>query len=134
MSDAFIFDDELLQFCSGVAGLVEATDCERQYLWQAYSVEAEGLQEYMVKPYTGHPRLRWFSHGMLLSRTIGTLMGRPICLQCARATIGGKTIIFWTMTSQLADYKMASDFIKALLSKLGADPRQTDAINFHIAV
>lgn len=133
MPNNFEFDEELLKFCDGITGLVEATDCERQFLWQTYAVEAEGLLGYTTSQITLIPRVRWFGSTNLLSRHIGTIDERPIWVQFARATIGGSVIIFWTVTSELADFKMAKKYLDGLILKMKAQVNRTDAINFHNA-
>lgn len=127
------FDNEILTFCAGAESLVEATDCERNFLWQEHAVDAENLREYVSRNISGFPRVRWISHNMLLTRAIGHIGNRPICVQLARATVAGSVIIFWTMTSQLADYKMAEEYLTALFEKLNLSVRRTDATNFHNA-
>lgn len=131
----FEFDDEVLNFCKGVTGVVEATDCERNFLWRENAVEAEGLATYAKSIKGSFPRVRWTNRGMMLSREIGKIGRRPIWIQFSYAQIRGQNILFWTLTSGLADHTMANKYLDALFKKLDVTiyVHRTDASNFHNA-
>jgi hypothetical protein len=61
-----------------------------------------------------------------LMTQIGSLEGRPVMIQLTKSRILGQFVCFWEISSQVADYKMAKDW----LEEVRPDLKNTDAMNF----
>ena len=92
--------------------VLEATSAEYNFLWQI-----------------NHDKVSWASENVRHMITIGVLDSRPICLTYWICYINGKKILVWELTSQLADYKMAEDWLTKNCASY-RDGNRCDAMNF----
>lgn len=104
-----------------IDALVSATDFERHCLWVK--------NDERPHPRFGGEKRPWVEEGMGFGQTIGTINDRPVFMTFSFATISGKRICFWELTSQLADYEMADRWIARNFPGV----RKTNAMNFHNA-
>jgi hypothetical protein len=110
-------------FLDNIHGVVEATDCERHLLWEKY-----------------HERKKWEENLSGHGAHIGDIDGRPIWVSLLTAVIDGKKILFWHVTSKVADYDQVDTWIETALADVpsaweirGPDNRalnRADANNF----
>lgn len=98
---------------------VEATHFEQHLLWKEYV--HIGKNEYTKS---------WEQDTSGNSMTIGEIDGRPICLSCATAIIGGVNVVFWEMTSQLCDFVMAEKWLTDHSEVYRNKDRRTNGMNF----
>jgi hypothetical protein len=75
--------------------LVEATDCERHFLWRDHNEET-----------------RWEEDTMGFSFKVGSIGKRPVMVCCFFAKIYGRRVCFYDTVSQVVDHKMIEDFFK----------------------
>lgn len=75
--------------------IIEATSFEQHCLWEKY-----------------HDRVEWKQHLSGHGKIIGRVDDRPIFMSFLYASIDGVLVLFWTLTSELADYNMAEKFLK----------------------
>lgn len=109
--------------------LVEATNFEQFALWKMWSPKSDTQCYKRLDSWEQDQCGQWF--------TIGHLDNRPICISVTWAILNGKRVMFWDMTSQLQDYKMAEDFWeKHFHGKWDNGRRKAmeDANNFHLCV
>lgn len=100
--------------------VLEATDAEYNLLWQKYHNDEKFKN--------------WKSENISINTAIGFIGNRPICLQYKYCAINGKTILVWELTSQLADYAMAENWLRENCSAYKAG-KHCDAMNFcHILI
>jgi hypothetical protein len=107
------------EFGAGVHALVEASSFERSSLWGAWGKDS---------PQKIREGFTWVQKNPGCFFTIGYLNGDPIVMCMMRAVVNGKLIVFWELTSQVRDYRMAETFLKQLVSPTVI---QTNADNFH---
>lgn len=100
--------------------LVEASSCEKLYLWKEW-----------------HKRVKWEEQSSGCFGQVGKLSGRPVVISVFWAKIDGRLIGFWESTSQVVDYKM----IEKWFSKNCVPPKwdgtrhaRCDAMNFHLCI
>ncbi len=74
--------------------IIEANSNEQRYLWTKY-------KDHVV----------WESCPLGHGKTIGSLENRPVFMSFLYAEINGVVVLFWHLTSELADYKMAEDWL-----------------------
>jgi hypothetical protein len=114
-------DDEIQLALNDVKFLVSATDFERHMLWQKW--------------HHNEHRVSWEQIMSGFGPCIGTIDGRPICLSLSFAIIEGHKVLFHDVVSQLADYKMAEEWLEMHCKPATNGGRSTtDAQNFHICV
>jgi hypothetical protein len=105
--------------------LVEATSNESHHIWQEWSLQAKHSNEKVNKHYN-HERFPW-EQGKGFCEQIGTLDKRPVIITIFWNRINGHQIGFWSMDSQVCDYKMAKEWLKKTFPGISS----TDAGNFH---
>lgn len=74
--------------------IIEANNFEQHCLWEKY-----------------HKRVRWVQILSGDGKTIGHVDGRPVFMSFLYAKINSVLVLFWSITSEVADYKMAEDFL-----------------------
>lgn len=113
-------DPSLENYLQGVIGAVEATDCERHYLWR------EETQEY------GH---EWKSQLFGYGRHIGNVGDMPVCVSLLCQTVRGHKLLFYHATSRVVDHQMIRDWLDRVMPATARRPdgsiNKTDAMNFH---
>ena len=112
---------QISDFLNGVVGVVEATSYERRMLW----VENQRREQ----PKT------WEEQSLGLLPTIGYLDDRPICLSLFVAKVGGHKLLFMHVTSQVSDYRMVDEWLRAEMPRSAFREsgfvNKVDAMNFH---
>lgn len=103
--------------------VVEATDCERLFLWKDYSKDA------IVK--TEINRYTWEQMNPGICPKIGELAGFPVCVSCFWNKINGIMVCFWEATSRVVDYEMVKKWV---LGRCRPTCQSTNAMNFHNAI
>lgn len=112
------FKRELDRYLEGVTGVVEATDFERQCLWQLH---------------TDHGR-KWESSGHGLMCGVGKLADMPITISLITATVDGEKILFFDSPSRVVDHRQVDAWLVANMPESARrDGRinRSDATNFH---
>lgn len=114
--------DEIAKFLEGVVGVVEATNCEKHFLWKENRDRV-------------HPR-KWEENLSGLGQTVGRLAGMPVCISLLTATVDGRKLLFVHPTSQVVDHRMIDLWLKETLPETAIRPdgyvNSTDATNFHV--
>lgn len=77
-----------------VGHIIGANTFEQHALWKRYNDKVQWTQIL-----GGH------------GKTIGHIDGRPVFMSFRYAEINGILTLFWTLTSEVCDYKMAEDFL-----------------------
>jgi hypothetical protein len=115
-------DSEIQRELNSVEFIVEANDFERHVLWEKW--------------FHREARVSWNQVLSGYGVTIGTIDDRPIVLSLNFAFIEGRKVLFHHVCSQLADYKMAEDWLEMHCNPVGLGGRKTscDAQNFHVCV
>lgn len=103
--------NDLNEMINGVTGICEANIFEKQCLWERW-----------------HTRGHWVSSRIGLGICLGKLDDRPVCISVIVDIYNGKKILFWYLTSEACDYRMAKEWLKEKLPGV----EMTDAQNFHI--
>lgn len=85
-------------FMKGVVYVVEATHNEKMHLWLEWHCNHEGIT--------------WDDNSSGLSVVIGDLADMPVAISLFKADILGQTVLFWELTSQVQDYRMAEEWLK----------------------
>lgn len=99
-----------------VGHVVEANDYEQLTLWQKYHGSVEWLE---------------CSHGQ--GKTIGYIDNRCVFMSLRYAQINSVLVLFWHLTSEVADYKMANLWLRENVDLLkDGNVRINDAQNNHI--
>jgi hypothetical protein len=117
-------DAELFE---GVEFLVEASDYEKQTLWERY----------YYKPFNPEAVVKdWQQVSMGHGITIGHLGDRPVCVSIFYAILDGHKVMFYDATSQVVDHAMIDEWLKHhTLEKVrwdnGTRWAHTNAMNFH---
>jgi hypothetical protein len=136
--------------------LVEATTEERFGLWKDYSKQSQinnipvisdeilALVPELIRPKfieqnnriknAQHPTVEWEEIARGFGINIGQLDNRPIMLEFTFAIINGHKIAFYNICSQVADYKLAEEFLieRFQLTHDGYTRwNHTNATNFH---
>lgn len=105
--------------------IVEATSFEQFSLWKENADESpnrdsntKGVSWEQVNP------------GELI--TIGKVGKMPVCLQTSFIKIDGQMVMFWELSSQVADYRMAEKWLKKNFKRKydGGRPAECGAWNF----
>lgn len=91
-------DDKV--FFENVVYVVEATSDEYHFLWREYAQNRLGFD--------WDDRLGPNSALMI---QIGSLDNRPVNIMVRKARLLGRVVVFWEMTSQVQDYKMAREWL-----------------------
>lgn len=99
------------QMINGVTGICEANSFEKSCLWERW-----------------HTRGKWVSSNFGLGICLGKLDDRPVCISVIVDSYNDKKILFWHLTSEVCDYRMAKDWLNKKLPGV----KMTDAQNFHI--
>lgn len=118
-------DNNVVIFFKDVYAFVEANSYEHTQLWSTNSSESNH------KWWNG---VNWSSKtsvGYLY--TVGYINKRPIVISVIPEIINNKKVIFWKITSELADFKMTKDWLRKYSNK-EHPPIFTDAMNFHLAI
>lgn len=108
--------------------VVEATDFEHLAIWSDYHPSYIRDKQYIELP--GHIK-QWEQENPGAFLEIGKVDGRPITLSLYWDLILGCRVMYWRVTSQLADYEMAEKWIEERKSPTA---RTYDAMNFHNAM
>lgn len=111
-----------------VAFAVEATDFERNTLWERYS--KEGLP---FNPSRPEARVSWDEgrEGGWLATT-GELAGMPVTISLSFATVAGKLVLFYHAASQVVDHRMVEAWLTAHVPAYARGCRsRSDATNFY---
>jgi hypothetical protein len=104
--------------------LIEANSNESHYIWRDWALQAKYSNE-RVNSHYNHERFPWEQLGMGYCKQIGKLDKRPVMITIFWNRINGHLIGFWTMDSQVCDYKMAEKW----LDKTFPGVPRTDATN-----
>ncbi len=104
-------DDEMVKFLYGVVGIIQGASSDDSFhVWE-----------------TWHDKVDWASNNFGLLETVGTLDGRPICINLSTATIEGFKVLFYYPTSELVDWAMIENWVNLNLSGV----EKSDASNAH---
>lgn len=125
MSDEFFTEQE--QKLKETVFFVEATGCERHFLWKE-NEERKGQEHH----------LDWKQDMMSFWETIGYIgkgKSRPVCVSFSFALLDGKRVCFYDATSRYVDHTMVEEFIERYPVKWDGTRRaMTDAMNFHLVI
>lgn len=111
-------EERIRDFLTGVVGVVEATNAEKQALWERY---------------TGKYGVDWKSRLDGLGETIGYLAEMPVFISLQTAEVGGFKLLFFHATSQVVDHRLIEEWLRANVPGTAwKDGRvnKTDADNF----
>ena len=103
--------NEIVKFLEGVVAVVEATNCEADYLWRDYHCK----QDY-----------KWVSNLSGFGCIVGQIGDMPIFVSLLTNEVGGEKILFIHATSQVVDHRV----IDAWLDMHLPEAPRTDARNF----
>ena len=82
-------DPEITAFLDGVVGVVEATSCEKLFLWQEY-----------------HDDVTWEEGRSGFCQIVGHLAGMPVNLSLFTEVVDGHKLLFVDAVSQVDDHRM----------------------------
>ena len=115
---------EMARFLEGVVGVVEATSCEQQYLWQ----------DNRVDKFVGPAIKPWKENLAGCLQCVGHFAKAPIYISLRTAEIDGHKILFWNATSQVVDYRVIEAWMEANIPQSARRSdgyiNQSDATNF----
>lgn len=121
-------DAELHTYLDGVTGAVEANSYEQHMLWLDYAEDAARYGRTTANRYSWEPA----RGGPLVN--IGAIAGRPIWVSLLTATVAGQKLLFWHVTSPVADHDQVEAWLKANLPATAIRDdgyiNQTDPMNF----
>lgn len=113
-------DTEMQEFLGDIEYVVEATHAERSFLWERWHCNFENIS--------------WEDQSLGYLLAIGELAEMPVCISVHKSKILGHWVLFWELTSQVQDYRMARDWLKenvvAFSDPEGPRARNTDVDNF----
>lgn len=92
-------------FLSGVIGMVEATDFERQCLWEK-----------------NHKHMKWESDSLGFLPTVGLHGNDPVVISLFTAKIDGHKILFWHATSQIVNYRIITAWFQKHMPRTAYQP------------
>ncbi len=134
MSDDADFAREISDRLSKTVAVVEATSTEQFYLWKEWSNES-AWQEAGRTPFS---KVSWEQMNPGFCQTIGRLGDMPVVISLAWNRIEGQLVLFWELTSQVQDYRMAEPWLKKMFGEKGWPTYDSgnrraisDAMNFH---
>lgn len=104
----------VLEFIKPCVGMIEATNSEKNLLWEKY-----------------HESVEWKSGSAGYIVNIATLLDRPISLSLWVDTINGKPILFYHGVSSLVDHDLIMEWLEKNMPE-EVFINRTDASNFHI--
>ena len=112
--------DVVYEFLRGTAGVIEATTCEHQYLWQEFTTESAD----------------WVSDMAGIEVTVGGIGDMPVYISLRCAVIRGHKIVFYHATSQVVDHRMIREWLdmhmpQSAFDREGERLNRTDATNFY---
>lgn len=90
------FKRELDAYFEGIVGVVEATDCEKFYIWKEHTDERDGTFENS-------------RHGLMCG--VGVVGDMPVTLSLYTALIDGHKILFYHSPSQVVDHRMVRTWL-----------------------
>lgn len=127
------YDQELLGKLSTTVFAVEANTFEQHMLWRMY---AEGADAFKIGE---HQRVKWEQdlggNGWIIGH-----MGKdklPVMLSLLWAVLDGQRVLFYHVTSQVANYRYVDQWLKLVCPQLfpeNTSDLKTDAGNFHNCV
>ena len=100
--------------------MVEATSCERLYLWARYSYQS-------VTRHSAERTVIWESLQSKLY-TIGHLENRPVVVSISWHRINAHVVMFYEATSKLVDWAMIESWLAKQFPHI---KHKYDAANFH---
>lgn len=106
-------DSDMFKFLDGIDACVEATDEEKQMLWERNT--------------QWNINRTWVSNNEGRLRTIGYFGGMPVFISLWTAVIDGKKILFYNSPSTVVNYDMVREWLDKALTK---SVIHTDAANF----
>ncbi len=105
--------------------IVAAEGNDYHTLWQSYAIDSPYIRQGSPTPH-----YTWTQESGVWM-TIGHLAGHPICVCCMWLVIGGARILVWEVTSQVAHFEFARNWVEAQYPK---GIPSVDAMNFHNAI
>ncbi len=115
---------DLAEYLAGVVGVIEATSFEHHSLWCDY---AEAGQKH-------GRRFPWNETGHGTLQQVGGIGNRPIWISILTATVDGHKLLFWHVTSPVADHDQCEAWLRVNLPETAfrEDGRlnQSDPMNF----
>lgn len=115
------FKRDLDKYLDGVVGVIEATDCEKFFIWQEF---------------TQNQKRVWESSGHGLMCGVGEINDMPVTLSFMTATLDGHKMLFYHSPSQVVDHRMVRTWLNENCPKSaweGDRLRHADATNYHNA-
>lgn len=109
--------------------VVEASDWERQELWQRHALP-EMLGGAQLDSAGPGPRVCWYPYPGGNSAVVGELDGHRVAIHLTWATIGDCLVMFWSPCSRVVDHAMCHDWLRANVPAYAAG-RNGDAASFH---
>lgn len=112
-------DHEITEFLDGVIGVVEATSCEKSFLWKQYTEEL---------------KIPFEEKSFGLGRIVGYLDDMPVFISLLIAAVDGHKVLFMEATSQVVDYRLIDKWLNENCPKTafcGDRLNKVDALNFH---
>lgn len=94
--------------------VVEATNVEKQFLWETYT---KRLGKTWIQDPAGY------------GITVGRIDDRPVCISITWAIVDGTHIMFVYPTSMVVDHHLIEQWIEKNFPHI----RKVDATNFHLA-
>jgi hypothetical protein len=120
---------EHLKYAEGVVAFCEATDNERQSIWERYCNKSSACQKDLIDT---------FDYEVAAFLEVGSVGGMPVFLMLTPTLVNGKRVLFYYPSSQVIDWRMIEDFIsylrEAVKKDTGVYPTQSDADNFDYEV
>ncbi|MDF0490033.1 hypothetical protein PX554_18005 [Sphingomonas sp. H39-1-10] len=119
---------DLATYLDGVEGVVEATSYEKHMLWLEYAEDADKYGR------PDHVRYSWSDtlHGTL--ENVGSIAGRPIWISVLTTTVDGMKLLFWHITSPVADHDQCDAWLEQHLPdtarRTDGTINRTDPMNF----
>lgn len=115
---------------------VEADSFAKHTLWQNYAKEALDFRKEFLNSQGLIKELKlrheWKDDSMGTVMQIGEIDKRPICVTFFWTKIDGHLVMFYDITSQLADHKMMEDWLKKYCNpQHEGRSSNCDASNFH---
>ena len=117
------------KYLDGVVGVVEADSYASHMLWREYAKQAE---KFSLND--GSKRYDWQATSSGYCVNVGSIGGREIWISVLTHTVGGHKLLFWYVTSPVADYDKCEDWLIANLppTAFRSDGfiNQSDPMNF----
>lgn len=98
--------------------LVEATACEKQFLWERWSAES--------RDHTDSRKVRWEQLNPGHMQKVGEVGGKEIWVCVFWARIEGYPVAFYEATSQVVDHELVNRWLASEWPRV----HRTDAQNF----